>query len=346
MSRRRYLLDIGPGQQRGVALLDGRPERLILSRDTDISVQGCGARLIARVRKLERRLGLAFLDLGEGPDAVLNLKPEHPPLVEGAWIEIVLRAEARLGKGGLGQFVGLAEGPHRLIEAASDAEAQLRTLANGAPIETGSAARAAIDAVEEMVLEPVHPLPNGGSLAIEPTRALVAVDVDVGAGGGTSPKHATRAANLAAIAETARLLRLKGLGGLVAIDLAGRGHDGQAILAAARASFAADNPGVSLGAISRFGLLELTVPRRSRGALEILSGDGGLVPDAEARGYALLRALESEAQRSGGARIEARAAPAIAAVARPFLIGLTARFGERLAIAGAPQQGDFEVIAR
>jgi Ribonuclease G/E len=56
-----------------------------------------------------------------------------------------------------------------------------------------------------------------GFLAIEPTRALVAVDVNTG--GDTSPAAALKA-NLAAAAELPRQLRLRGLGGQVVIDFA------------------------------------------------------------------------------------------------------------------------------
>ena len=56
-----------------------------------------------------------------------------------------------------------------------------------------------------------------GSMAIEPTRALVAVDVNTGA--DLSPAAALKA-NLAAAAELPRQLRLRGLGGQVTIDFA------------------------------------------------------------------------------------------------------------------------------
>src|SRR5205823_3914164 len=82
--------------------------------------------------------------------------------------------------------------------------------------------------------EVLHPLPGGGALAVEPTRALTAIDVDLGDRKGADAKRLTRAANLAAIELAARLLRLKSLGGIVVIDLVGRGHDAKALLAAAR----------------------------------------------------------------------------------------------------------------
>ena len=64
--------------------------------------------------------------------------------------------------------------------------------------------------------DPLVPL-GEGSMAIEPTRALVAVDVNTG--GDLSPAAALKV-NLAAAAELPRQLRLRGLGGQVTIDFA------------------------------------------------------------------------------------------------------------------------------
>jgi len=61
------------------------------------------------------------------------------------------------------------------------------------------------------------PLGGGASMYVEPTRALVAVDINTG--GATSPASGLRA-NLAAAAELPRQLRLRGLGGQVTLDLA------------------------------------------------------------------------------------------------------------------------------
>ena len=113
---------------------------------------------------------------------------------------------------------------------------------------------------------------------------------------------------------------MKALGGLVLIDLIGRGHDGAALAAAAKAAFAPDDPGVSLGPISRFGAFELVVPRRARPVGEILCDpDGRLSPLS--RGLALLRALERAALADPGARLVGRAAPDAAAAASLHMSG-------------------------
>ena len=96
---RRLYLDTGPGETRGVVTLDGRPERLLIERGDEIAVQATGAVVVARVRRIERGFGSAFLDLGEGPDAVLALSGDAAKLAQGASVEIEITAAARRGKG-------------------------------------------------------------------------------------------------------------------------------------------------------------------------------------------------------------------------------------------------------
>ena len=335
MSERRAFLDVGVGETRGVVTLDGRPERLLIARDGDLPLQAVGARVVGRVRKLERALALAFVDLGAGPDGVLNLRPEMGRLTEGQALELEVRAEARGDKGATLRWIGPAEGPPRVLAPAPGVEADLAALAPGAAMVTGADARATADAAEEEALETTFPLPGGGSLAVQRTRALIAVDVDVGGRAGAETTRVTRAANLSALATGARVLRLKGEGGLVVIDLAGRGHDGPALLAAARAAFAPDNPGVAFGPVSRFGTLELTIPRRRRSVAErLLDGEGRLSEVTLA--LRLVRTLEREAGADPGARVTARADPDVTEAARAYLKVLSGRFGPRLALVAEP----------
>ena len=346
MSERRLYLDRGIGETRGVVSLDGRPERLLIARDGDLAVQALGARVAARVSRIERAQGLAFLELGEGPDGVLNLTPEMGRLTEGAAVEVEIRIQARGDKGASLRFIASSEGPPRLLAAGPTVEARLSDFARGAEIRTGAIARSMADGAQDEALATVFALPGGGSLSIETTRALIAVDVDLGSRPGGEAKRAARAANLAALATAARALRLKGLGGLVVIDLIGRGHDGPALLAAARAAFGPDNPGVAFGPVSRFGTLELTLPRRARPALDILAGADG-APSVGTEALALIRALEREAVADGGGRFEAVAAPEVALAAAPLMAALTARLGARLSVRGEEGRGRGEAeVAR
>ena len=98
-------------------------------------------------------------------------------------------------------------------------------------------------------------LPGGGSLIIEPTAALTAIDVN---GAGTPME-----VDLAAAREVARQLRLRRIGGLVVIDfvdLESR-RDRARLHAALRQAFADDPAAVQLYPMSPLGLVELSRQR-------------------------------------------------------------------------------------
>ena len=347
MTQRRLYLDDCAGERRGVVTLDGRPERLMIVRDGDQPQQALGARLAARVRRIEHAAGLAFLDIGVEPDAVLNLTPETGRLTEGQALEVEIRTEARGDKGATAHFIGPGQAPVRLLAPGPGLEERLRGHDRTAEIQTGAIARTMADGAQEEALGTIFSLPGGGSIAVETTRALVAVDVDVGTRGGSDAKRVARAANFAALGAAARILRLKGLGGLVVIDLVGRGHDAPALLSAARAAFGADNPGVALGAISRFGTLELTIPRRSAPVLDrLIDGAGALTALTLALNAA--RSLEREALADRGGRFDLVASPEVAEAAAPLVAILAARLGDRLGWRGDPARprGSFEVARR
>ncbi len=329
MSERRLFLDRGIGETRGVVTLDGRPERLILRRDGDDERLLVGARFVARVANIEPALASAFLDLGGGLEAMLSYKPDARP-VRGAALIVEVRSEPRRGKLATVRVLDEAEGDPRLLEPAPDVAVMLADAARGAVME-GRAAREAADEAEAEALETLHTLPGGGTIAIEPTRALTAIDVDLGERKGSDAKRVTRQANLTALKEAARLLRLKGLGGLVVVDLAGRGHDGQALLTAARNAFAPDNPGVAIGPVGRFGTMEISIPRRARPVLEqLLGGDGR--PSDRTLAQRLIRRLEAEAAAQPGRRLAATCAPAVAAAAEPLAAQLAGKIGARFTI--------------
>lgn len=330
MSERRIYLDRGFGEDRGVITLDGRPERLIVRRDGDDPKLRLGAHLIARVASVEPALATAFLDLGGGVEAILPFKPDSRP-VRGESLEVEIRGEPRRGKLAITRLIGRGEGAPRQLDPELDLAAELRRFVRGAALVEGRAAREIADEAEAEALAVLHPLPGGGVLAVEPTRALTAIDVDLGERKGADAKRVTRQANLAAIGLAARLLRLKGLGGIVVLDLVGRGHDGNALMAAARAAFAADNPGVAIGPVGRFGTMELSLPRRVTPIAEVLCREDGQPSDLTLA-HRLARRLQAEGEADPGARLAARCAPAVAQAAQPLVGGLAARMGARFQV--------------
>lgn len=332
MSERSLYLDVGIGETRGVVTLDGRPERLLIHRDGDVEALRLGARSAARVRKVEPAFASAFLDLGGGLEAMTAFKPDARP-GEGQLLEVEIRTEPRAGKLATARILGAAEGEIGLRAPAPSIAEQLLTIVRDVEISEGRDARAAADEAESEILQIVHELPGGGNVAIEPTRALVAIDVDLGERKGSDAKRVTRQANLAALSTSARLLRLKGLGGIVVMDLVGRGHDANALLNAARAAFAPDNPGVAIGAVSKFGTMEMTIPRRTRPVGEILGESGRTLSD-RTLALRLIRRLQDEAAAQGGARFIARCAPDVARAAEPLGAALAQRIGARFRIEG------------
>lgn len=109
---------------------------------------------------------------------------------------------------------------------------------------------------------PEAALPSGGSLVIEPTRALVAVDVNTGErfSGG-----AAMTANLEAARELPRQLRLRGLGGEIAVDFAPVAkRDRRRLEDALKTAFRRDPVETSLAGWTPLGHFELSRKRERR----------------------------------------------------------------------------------
>lgn len=332
MPVRRLYLDNGPGERRGVVTLDGRPEHFLIERVTDQGA-GTGTQIVGRVARLERAMATAFIDLGDGPEAVLTLSGDAARLAEGQFAAFEVTSPARQEKGPIVRLIGPEQGPIRVLRAAPDLEAQLLALAPGQEIVGSPLAREVADLAIAEIMQIEHGLPGGGSIAIETTRALTAIDVDLGARQGGDPKRAARQANLAALAQGARLLRLKGLGGLVVFDLVGKGHDGSATSAAAKLAFEPDQPGVSIGPISRFGTFELALPRRMRPVRERLCDPDGRL-SAQTLALHLLRKAEDFVRSDPGARLQLICHKRVEDQARALFEHLAARIGQCYEIIG------------
>ena len=119
------------------------------------------------------------------------------------------------------------------------------------------------DQIDRIYSERV-PLKSGGTIVINPTEALVSIDVN--SGRCTSQKEIEDTAlktNLEAADEVARQLRLRDLGGLVVIDfidMKDKKHQKQ-VEQALKQSLKKDKARVTVGTLSKFGLLELSRQR-------------------------------------------------------------------------------------
>lgn len=164
-------------------------------------------------------------------------------------------------------------GPELLVEGAGAQETAWRDWADPEPdevIEGGFADHAVADLIEEL-LSPRVALVGGGHMMIEPTRALVSVDVNTGP--DTSPAAALKV-NIAAARDLPRQLRLRGLGGQVVIDFAPMPKKDRAILdQVMRAAFKTDGAETNLAGWTGLGLYEMIRKRDRQPLAELLGQD-------------------------------------------------------------------------
>jgi ribonuclease E len=134
-------------------------------------------------------------------------------------------------------------------------------------------------------------LPSGGSIVIDATEALVAIDVNSGKMAGEQGVEATAyKTNLEAAAEAGRQLRLRDLGGLIVIDfidMRDRKHI-RDIEKAIKDALKTDKARVTVGRISRFGLLEM-----SRQRIRPVLAEGSFLPCPHCSGSGRIKSPEA-----------------------------------------------------
>ena len=157
-------------------------------------------------------------------------------------------------------------------------------------------------------------LPSGGSIVIDPTEALISIDINSArATRGSDIEETALNTNLEAADEVARQLRLRDMGGLVVIDfidmLAPRNQ--RAVENRMRDALEIDRARVQVGRISRFGLLEMS-RQRLRPSLGETSAivcprctGQGTIRDTKSLALSILRLLEEEAIKDRSAEVRA-----------------------------------------
>lgn len=310
-------LDETPGETRGAIMRDGRYTHLLIHRQDDAVQTRLGARSVGRVIEVNPGLRGAFVDIA-APSAAFLPVPRNDRITQGQRLEVVIVAEPRAGKGAAVRYLGPGEGTPRLIQPAPSIAEQLRDLAPGEESITGIAAiDAVIEAEEEALAQSIGFASHGIDLAIERTRALVAVDIDFTSTPGRDPKQARAVANREGLKQAARLIGLRNWGGLVVIDMVGDGQDTDAQSKVARAAFSHEHQAV-FGPVSRFGLLQMSLPWR-RTPIEELLLDAGRRPSVQTRAISVVRALRRQLLADTlSPRITARCAPEEALIADPL----------------------------
>ncbi len=179
-------------------------------------------------------------------------------------------------------------------------------------------------AIEEQI-EPLYdrvvPLKSGGRLCIDPTEALVSIDVNSGRFTRVKdPEESATITNVEAAEEVARQLRLRDLGGLIVIDFIDmrQAKNRQQVERQLRASFKSDKANIEISSISKFGLLEMSrehlrSPLSDYSHRECLHCSGtGRVRSRENIVRAALRDILSRVSGGGIATLSLRLAPEIA----------------------------------
>ena len=158
-------------------------------------------------------------------------------------------------------------------------------------------------------------LPSGGALVIDPTEALISIDINSSrATKGSDIEETALMTNLEAADEIARQMRLRDIGGLIVIDFIDMtpARNQREVENRLREALKLDRARVQVGRISRFGLLEMS-RQRLRPSLGESSQivcprcEGqGTIRSVESLALSILRIVEEEAMKDNTARVVAQ----------------------------------------
>lgn len=312
-------IDAAIGETREALVREGRPLALRIARASDAGRRArWGEVYVGRVRAIDQRRRGAFVDLGLsedegflplGDDGRARIRRDRMALTEGAGVIVGVTREAARGKNPVVELQATGhdgEAPHRIDRHDVDGELVLAKPAD-------AVVRAKLDAAIEDALARTAPIPGGGVLTIEPTAALVAIDVDAGGRVGSGdPERFALDLNIAAAQEAARQIRVRNLGGLIAVDfvsMRAKAHAKQ-LEDAVRASFSDDPWSIQFGALSRFGVFDLARAQvRTPLHEQLRDADGRL--SVETVALMALRAVEREARAQTGRQIACTVAPEV-----------------------------------
>lgn len=202
--------------------------------------------------------------------------------------------------------------------------------------------------IEEQIaplLRRTVPLKSGGSISIDPTEALVAIDVNTGRFTRVKdPEESTLITNLEAADEIARQLRLRDLGGLIVIDFIDMRSqkNRQQVERQLRAAFKNDKANIEITRISQFGLLEMSRERLRTPLVDVshaqcpCCGGTGALKSREAIALGVLTAVYDKASAGACAEIKVWVSPDAASYLlnnkRQALVSIEQQFGTQVHI--------------
>lgn len=157
-------------------------------------------------------------------------------------------------------------------------------------------------------------LPSGGSIVIDPTEALVSIDINSAkATKGADIEETALQTNLEAADEIARQLRLRDIGGLIVIDFIDMtsAKNQRDVEAKIHEALELDRARIQHGKISKFGLFEMS-RQRLRPSLGETSGHScprcsghGIIRDSRSLSLSILRLVEEEASKGQTQQVRA-----------------------------------------
>ena len=199
--------------------------------------------------------------------------------------------------------------------------ARVRALLPDAPVSEGARGFfASVDEAIEAALAPTVALPSGGSIIIEHTAAVVAIDINSGAG---DPAQA----NTEAVAAVAIELRKRNIAGHILVDLI-PSRRRSALVRAMADAFSPDPVQSNVAGITPLGMIELTRRRMGLSLAETLCDPDGRFSAASV-GYRLLREAVAYAHEAKCAGVAVTAAPeVVGALQGPLQAALAEAVGE------------------
>ncbi|WP_298912524.1 ribonuclease E/G [uncultured Algimonas sp.] len=292
--KRRAVIEEAVGETRA-AVYEGRKlVELHLDRWSDFHTPRIGERWTAQAASIDASIGGIWMALGKGPDALLSFKGQRdmPRLTEGQSVDVVIAKQSIAEKGPVVRYAGDPTRDAPGVIEALDLKQRLSRRFPGIAFE--DAPVGILDNATERTLA----VPGGGSITIDRTQALIAVDVDKG-GAKTGMDCSTNAAKL-----ILDQLRLRGLGGLIAIDFPNLRQPRQrsTVIRLMEDAAEADPASLRIAPFSRFGVVEMT--RGQDGpSIDAKLNDRFGEPTVETQAIRALRRLEREGKASGGAQL-------------------------------------------
>lgn len=291
--KRRAVIEHAVGETRAAVYEGRRLVELYVDRPWQTNPRA-GDRYYGRVTSIDASVAGSWVDIGnKSLPALLPFAAQRdmPKLTEGQSVEVSILRSQIGSKGATLRYIQEAEGKVGCLQKLSLKE---RLLSRYPELTFDEAAVNAVDSASESILA----LPGGGSITLEQTQALLAIDVDKG-GAVNAAAAANEAAKL-----IASQLRLRGLGGLIVIDFPNLRQPKQrkSLERVFEEACSLDPNVTKFNSLSRFGVIEMTRAKPDLSLDDVLNTRLG-EPNVETQSLRALRQLTREAKISPGAQL-------------------------------------------